>query len=77
MYKGVCVFSQWVWFCADVNMVLVSGGRDQECDRCGEEAAPVPGGLSPVIPVAPPRRQEGEEPMCWVTVVFDDFPGPL
>jgi len=53
-------------------VVQMSGGRVQECDSCGEEAAP--GGLSPEAPVAPPRGQEGEESVCWVIGVFDDFP---
>ena len=59
------------------NVVQMSGGRVQECDSCGEEAVPVPGGLSPEAPVAPPRGQEGEESVCWVTGVFDDFPSPF
>ena len=58
-------------------IVHVSGGRVQECDSCGEEAAPEPGGLSPEAPVAPPRGQEGEQSVCWVIGVFDDFPRPF
>ena len=58
------------------NMGEMSGGRIQESDSCRKEAVPVPGGLSPEAPVAPPRGQEGEESVCWVTGVFDDFPGP-
>lgn len=55
-----------------VSVVPMSGGRVQECDSCGEEAVLVPGGLSPEAPVAPPRGQEGEECMCWVTQHFSD-----
>lgn len=54
---GVCMFSPCV------NVGQMSGGRVQESDSCGEEAVPVPGGLSPEAPVAPPRGQEGEESM--------------
>ena len=53
---GVCKGIQ------SIVVVQMSGGRVQECDSCGEEAAP--GGLSPEAPVAPPRGQEGEESVC-------------
>lgn len=62
----VCV-CRWLWVCVcsvhEFNVGQMSGGRVQESDSCGEEAVPVPGGLSPEAPVAPPRGQEGEESM--------------
>lgn len=59
------------------NVCEMSGGKIQESDSCRKEAVPVPGGLSPEAPVAPPRGQECEESVCWVTGVFDDFPSPF
>ena len=43
----------------------------------GKKLLVVPGGLSLEVPVAPPRGQEGEESVCWVIGVFDDFPSPF
>lgn len=65
---SVCVCVQSMSVC----VAQMSGGWVQECDSCGEEDVLVPGGLSPEAPVAPPRRQEGEECVCWVTQPFSD-----
>ena len=63
-----CVYGDTVHrYCSDVRRQ--SSGV---CQLWGK-AAPVPDGLSPEAPVAPPRGQEGEESVCWVTGVFDDF----
>lgn len=45
----------------------------QESDSCEEEAVLVSGDLSPEAPLVPPSGQEGEESVCWVSEVSDDF----